>query len=408
MSAPRPQSQCHNPHRLDHSSSSFSAFDESVEPRCPPSSLTHTKEKLKPYLRKRPPKDEKQIDLSLTAAENESVVGFGITNPDGRAIPDTTRNRRASHARSFSGASQLSTVSFALGTPLASAMRSGSRNPAPSHNQTFDNRDWVFVSDNSVVRADKAYSTKLQSYRPHSGSLYTTSADAPPLPMHSSASTPQLRSPSLTTLSTLQTNKTGRSCRNTISSLNTHSSRNSLEKTFAKLRGKGDAEPMTEEERVASIRAARQAWNEREEHKARKLEKKEARSRAKDGERALKSQEKEQWWRGAEGPKFHWGSVVDHKLATVRSSSTTSTEEKSKAGKAFDEPTAGHSDAPPTAVNGAGEEGGWPPTGPPKERGSSSRRREREMSRTKEARSFYMKIVAWVRTRLLGLSSRRR
>lgn len=333
--------------------------------------------------------DQGRLDLSRPSAENESLTGLGICEPDhvyARSVSDVsfapTTRRKASHSRATSGPPSLAvavsgplrpTQPFA---PLREAPRSFTPPATIFHNDTSDDEadESVGVLTNDIRQPD------YEPWKPRrSISISSGPAVTPLSQTYTAGSLTKLTSASQSNLSlrsqpSYDHLKSGRSHRNTGRSSDyptTPSARTSIDKAFSFITR--TSEPEDAASRAAAIRAARKAFEEKEAAKEQKYEKEEMKRRAS----VLKKEERK--WRKSEAPRLS--------MTSNGSNSIVVDEEKAVAGTDYASQAPAHDRSLPIQ----GEHSGAPtvPVSPP------------TPSKTKQAKGGWNRFLAWTRTRLL-------
>ena len=244
-------------------------------------SASHKQIKIKPYLRKLSSKDNNTVDLSRPAEENGSLAGLGISEYGGtyRSAADvnfTGMNSRGRHNRSTSNTSQFSTSS-SIQRPTAPYLPPIRQTPRPyTPPISRSTPPSLLGSENEAddIMTDEEFRLRQNAYDParRSGSLSSVPGVAPALRIHTTGSSTRLGgSYSHSSVSLTSPIAQSRSRGDTLRSIDTTSpsSRTSFDKTFNFIRGGRDS-PADAQSRAASIRAARQAFNEKEEAKERR------------------------------------------------------------------------------------------------------------------------------------------
>lgn len=352
--------------------------------------------KIKPYLRKISTKDEMKIDLSRPAAENEGLAGLGIHDfsPSRSAsevnfVPISS-SRGARHHRSTSGNSQFSANSNLQrpSAPYAHPLRATPRPYTPPIAKSYttsvigseiSDEATDIMSDDELRYRQRMFDTTVRS-----DSISSVPTVPPPLHIHNSGSLTRLNNPSQSSIPSSMPG--GRSRGATLQSIDTcasPSSRTSMDKALGFIRSPRSDESIDPTSRAASIRAARIAYNEREEAKERKAEKEE-----------LKRQDRENRKRGKQEERQRRKSDAEEKRRRMRANSSNEklSDATSFVGKAYDETIPAHVRSLPAHVTAPPTPSGIPtrsgPTGPKQKKG---------------ARSGWLAFMAWFRTRLLRL-----
>ncbi|KAI9837005.1 MAG: hypothetical protein M1819_000654 [Sarea resinae] len=241
-------------------------------------SLSKTKTKIKPFIRRFTPRESNSLDLSRSVTENGDLLGLGIYGSDTGTGPQTaadvafvrTGRTGGPHNRSTSGASQYSdssSVNQKSGSQYIHPMRQ--RPHSPPRAQSYP----LVTGDDDLVQEREEYQDHLPRDRPFRSSTWSTPRPNPPLRVRTSTGSANRllngSQPNLTGTASLDTSGETLRSSDTISPL----SRPSLDLNF-KIRSR---EPLDAAERAASIRAARKAFSEKEAAKARKAEEEEMR-----------------------------------------------------------------------------------------------------------------------------------
>jgi hypothetical protein len=263
------------------------------EPQRPMAAPSHPL-KIKPYLRKL--SSNNGLDLSRPAADQEGLAGLGISEYSdySKSISDVTFtpvNGRHRHARSTSNTSQFSTSSGGLPrpTPLPPIRQTPqpyvppvSKSTPPSVRGSEEGDD--IMTDDEFRRRQSAYDPSRRS-----GSL--SSAPGTSLRIHTNNSSTRLAgSYSQSSISLTSPVGHARARGDTLKSIDTTtspSSRTSFDHASRFVRGGRDS-PVDAASRAASIRAARQKFEEDERAKELKYEKEATRQ----AEREYRKQQK--------------------------------------------------------------------------------------------------------------------
>ncbi|KAF2813065.1 uncharacterized protein BDZ99DRAFT_486433 [Mytilinidion resinicola] len=295
-------------------------YEEPWEPARPTPAASNPL-KIKPYLRKLSVKDTNTLDLSRPAAENERLAGLGIHEygAGSRNASDVSFapvNSRTRHNRSTSNTSQFSTSS-SLQRPTAPYMplRQPSRPYTPPQSKSKSSPASMIGSEGD--EADDIMSDEEMRYRQNmfdptrrSGSISSTQAQA--LRVTTSGSSTRLGSYSQTSLSLASPPTRPRG--DTLKSIDTASpsSRPSLDKAFGFIRGGRDS-PVDPASRAASIRAARQAYQEKEAAKDAKAEKEAMKQADRESKKKYKQEERQR--RKSDAAEKRTLSVSQEKVA---------------------------------------------------------------------------------------------
>lgn len=356
------------------------------------SSKTGTTERIKPYLRMMSLRDDDEaqgrLDLSRPSMDSDTVSGLGIRDFSGsaRSVSDVSLlpsvHRRSTHRRATSLSSQLSVV------------RSSPRPPTPPSafsTSTFPHADDE-VEESTDVLAGELRCTSLDPWR----FRRTASTNSAPYGLstvssktHSAGSLTRLTNGSQSNLSTRSTNsigstreaQTGHPRGSAAKSLDlgtTTSSRTSFDKAFT--RSVRNAEPEDPATRAANIRALRRAFEEKQAAKERKYEKEELKRR--DTEETKRAK-KEDWQRR----KSETIERIRHRRSTSGSLSLGGFNEKAASDQA--RPNHRQTLSLSLPIQGVLDE-------------ESELRAKTEMSKTKAAKSVWVRFRAWSRTRMLN------
>lgn len=342
--------------------------------------------KIKPYIRKLTSEKANKIDLSRTAAENERLAGLGIHeySPAAHSASDVTFapvNGRSRHNRTTSNNSQFSTNSGVLQRPTAPYAHPMRQTPRPytppiAKSYTTSVLGGSEGSDEAMdIMSDDEYHYRQRMFDhiKRSESVGSFPAHPPPLHIHTSSSLTRLNNQSQ---SSLQGTRSRGDTLRSMESLGTPSSRTSMDKTVNFLRpGKHEDDPAS---RAASIRAARIAYNEKEEAKALRAEKEAMRQLERDSKKQNNSRRK---------------SDATDKDARLRSNS--SNEKQEFVTKAYNDFNPAHSRSLPALVSTANSGG----------RTRAYTKSSTQSSR-RSAKSSWQGFLAWFRTRLLRLGKK--
>ncbi|OCK77352.1 hypothetical protein K432DRAFT_284506, partial [Lepidopterella palustris CBS 459.81] len=342
--------------------------------------------KIKPYLRKFSVKDSNALDLSRPAAENEGLAGLGIQEYDLnlRSVSDVNFspiNGRGRHGRSTSNTSQFSTTS-SLQRPTAPYMHPLRQTPRP-YTPPISKSSPASVLGSDAEEADDVLSDEELRYRQHlfdparrSGSISSTLGVAPALHIHTSGSSTRLGSYSQTSLPipSAATRSRGDTLRS-IDTTTSPSSRTSFDKALGFIRGGRDS-PVDPASRAASIRAARQAYQEKEAAKERKAEEDAMKKADRDSRKKSKQEERQR--RKSDAAEKRTRSISNEKVATP------------VAGKEYSNYTPAHSRSLPARVATVEHD--------------KEVRAAPKVTTRRAAKGRWLAFVTWFRTRLLRLS----
>ncbi|PVI06761.1 hypothetical protein DM02DRAFT_407693 [Periconia macrospinosa] len=365
-----------------------------TSPPMPAVSTSHPR-KIKPYLRKLSSKDTNALDLSRPAEENEHLAGLGIVDYTTYtpSVVDvnfaSVKNGRHRHTRSTSNTSQFSTSS-SLQRPTAPYMPPARHTPRPyTPPMSKSTPASVLGSETEAddIMSDEEYRSRQQAFDParRSGSISSTPGLPAPLRIHATGSTTGLTgSYSQSSTSLTSPIAQSRSRGDTLRSMETAtspSSRTSFDKAFGFVRPR-DASTTDPAARAAHIRAARQAFQEKEEAKERKHEK----EVHKQSERDLKklNRKLEHQRRKSEGNE-------SKRARSVSDLNNEKTPRPSIGGRQYSDHREPHSRTLPNYV---------PPSSSEKQGGFHLPK----VTKSREAKGNWAKFVAWFKTRILRIS----
>ncbi|ORX93204.1 hypothetical protein BCR34DRAFT_500098 [Clohesyomyces aquaticus] len=358
--------------------------------------------KIKPssYLRKLS-KDSNALDLSRPAAENEGLAILGISEygqtSGPRSVTDVSFapiNGRHRHTRSTSNTSQFSTTSSLQRptVPYMPAIRQTPRPYTPPISKSTPSS--VLGSEHEVddILTDEEFRLRQNMFDParRSGSISSAPGVAPPLRIHTTGSSTRLGgSYSQSTVSLTSPVAPSRSRGDTLRSIETTSpsSRTSFDKAFGFIRGGRDSPAGVDPtSRAASIRAARQAFNEKEGKKEQKYEKEATKQQEKEIRKQYKKEERQRRKSDVEDTKSH---------KRGRSISDTNTNEKSTprpslSGRQYSDHREAHTRSLPKHVVSVEPE--------------KSSRAVPKVTKSRAAKGRWLRFVTWFKTRLLKLS----
>ncbi|KAI9806574.1 MAG: hypothetical protein M1833_003761 [Piccolia ochrophora] len=261
----------------------------------PTSPNSKPKTTIRPFLRKLKSHDGNALDLSRSAADADGHGLFESTYGSGSRtaadVPFATAGKRGqTHNRSTSGTSQFSTgTTGSTSRQYVHPMRQTPRPYTPPIAQSYQTSmlGSEYSGDGTGQGMDEEEHLRQivreASYRP-SASYSPSQGQPPPLRIHTNNSSTRLVSGSQTNLAS--TPMSFRARGETISPIETGSpiSRSSMDRAF-KMRSRDNSTPAS---RAASIRAARQAFEEKEAAKDQKAEEEERKA----AERASRKREK--------------------------------------------------------------------------------------------------------------------
>ncbi|KZF21969.1 hypothetical protein L228DRAFT_268475 [Xylona heveae TC161] len=254
--------------------------------------------KIKPLLRKLAPRERSSLDLSRSAADNEALPGLGIYGSDMGVPTQSAADVNFSHAvprggyhqRSSSGTSQFSSQTASSARRPSGQyihpMRQTPRPYTPSLGHSHSTS--IMSSEPPEEEADVIYETAAPRRSLSIGG--SAPVQRPPLRVQTSMnSVPRIGHGSQTSL--LNSPYSIRARTDTLRSVDTASpsTRSSLDRGF-RIRTR---EPLDPASRAASIRAARQAFSEKEEAKARKAEEDEYKAACREHRKREKQEEGE-------------------------------------------------------------------------------------------------------------------
>ncbi|KAF2853545.1 hypothetical protein T440DRAFT_310097 [Plenodomus tracheiphilus IPT5] len=369
-----------------------------TEPRRPMPSATPT-QKIKPFLRQKlSHKESSGLDLSRPAAEND-LAGLGISEYDGysRSITDvtfTSVNGRNRHNRSTSNTSQFSTSSgLTRPTPLP-PIRQTPQLFTPPISRSSPPSVLGSEYENGDIMSDDEHRLKQNAFDPsrRSGSI-SSSTQGAPLRIHTNNSSTRLAgSYSQSSVSLTSPVGIARTRGDTLKSIDTTtspSSRTSFDQTYKFIRGGRDS-PVDAASRAASIRAARQKFEEEQRAKERKYEKEAHKQLERDHRKQLKREDLQR--RQSE----------THDRADYMRTRTSSDPENEKAprpsvsgrpsvgGRQYSDHREAHSNSLPKYVK---------TIDPEKQTGLVP-----EVTRSRAAKGRWLRFVTWFKTRLLRMS----
>ena len=360
-----------------------------TEPTRPMPITHHSKKdlKIKPYLRKLSSKDANALDLSRPAAENEGLAGLGISEYGGYspAVSDVNftpvnGRTRLPHNRSTSNTSQFSTNS-SLQRPTVPYMPSIRQTPQPytppiSKSTPASVMGSEVEVEDDVILSDDEFRLRQNASDParRSGSLSSAPGVSPTLRIHTTGSSTRLGgSYSQSAVSLTSPVAPSRSRGDTLKSVDTTtspSSRTSFDKAFGFIRGPRD-EAVDPASRAASIRAARMAFQEKEQAKERKY-----------GKESLKQAEKNV-------RKQHKRHESDARRSVSDANEAMATPRPSIGGRQYSDHRQAHTRTlPKHVVSVDGEKYNAVP----------------QVTKSRAAKGRWLRFLAWLKTRLLRLS----
>ncbi|KAF2268283.1 hypothetical protein CC78DRAFT_576291 [Lojkania enalia] len=369
-------------------------WNEPTRPMPAASSSSHPL-KIKPYLRKLSSKDNNNgLDLSRPAAENEGLAGLGISEYSGYSnslndVTFTPTNGRGRHGRSASNTSQFSTSS-SLQRPTAPFMPSIRQTPrpyTPPISKSSPSSVLEGEQEAEDVMTDEELRLRQNAFDParRSGSVSSAAGVSPGLRIHTTGSSTRLGgSYSQSNVSLTSPVAPARSRGDTLKSIDTTSpsSRTSFDKAFGFIRGGRDS-PVDPASRAASIRAARQAFNEKEGARERKIEEAASKKAEKDIQKQYKKEERQRRKSDAQ-------EIKEQKRArSISDSNEKSTPRPSIGGRQYSDHRQPHSSTLPThaAINAEKRTNTAP-----------------HVTKSRAAKGRWLRFVTWFKTRLLRIS----
>ncbi|KAF2735744.1 hypothetical protein EJ04DRAFT_183808 [Polyplosphaeria fusca] len=354
--------------------------------------------KIKPYLRKLSSKDSNALDLSRPAAENEGLAGLGISEyassgANSKSVSDVNFapiNGRNRHARSTSNTSQFSTSS-SLQRPTAPFMPSIRQTPRPyTPPISQSNPSSLMGSENETddIMTDEEFRLRQNAFDParRSGSVSSVPGVSQPLRIHTTGSSTRLGgSYSHSAVSLTSPVAPSRSRGDTLKSIDTTtspSSRTSFDKAFGWVRPGRDS-PVDPASRAASIRAARQAFNEKEAGKERKYEKTAMKKEEKDFRKQYKKEERDRRVSESHDRKEH-----NRARSTSDSNEKSSTPRPSVGGRQYSDHRQTHNSTLPKHIISSEKRTNTAP----------------KVTKSRAAKGRWLRFVAWFKTRLLRMS----
>ena len=281
------------------------SFDYSTSYNFPPqaqkSPTKQAKEKFKQNLRKlsHAPNEpgDGAINLSMTAEENEKLTGLGLSTPStfgvrhsrsADVLTTTNGSGNRGHARSYSHVPQISSVSV-LYQPTApwGVSKPASTAYTPTTTTTFDSP--TIPLDYSPT----TYDIPEETFGRNRGTTVNSSASSEKRPSMrtQSGSSTRFLSSSQTNLAKAGLTRPRRSSTNHSVDTVAGKARTSFERGFSFV-SRGKDEPIDPVARAATIQAARQAFDDRQEAKTRKFEEKEQRKAEQQQRKQSKAEER--------------------------------------------------------------------------------------------------------------------
>jgi hypothetical protein len=355
--------------------------------------------KIKPYLRKLSSKETSGLDLSRPAAEND-LSGLGISEygAHSRSISDVTFspvNGRHRHNRSTSNTSQFSSSS---GLQRPTPLRAIRQTPQPYLPPTSNSSPPSLLGsehEGDDIMSDDEFRLRQNAYEPARRSGSISSAQGTSLRIHTNnSSTPLAGSYSQSSVSLTSPINPPRARGDTLKSIDTTSpsSRTSFDQTYRFIRGGRDS-PVDPASRAASIRAARQKFEEEQRAKERKYEK----VAHKQQERDYRKQQKK------EDHQRRKSETLDR--SEINRTRTVSTDyEKtprpslggrpSVGGRQYSDHREAHSNSLPKLVTTVDPEKAAAFSSTPK------------VTKSRAAKGTWLRFVTWLKTRLLRMSGK--
>ncbi|KAF2273375.1 uncharacterized protein EI97DRAFT_444907 [Westerdykella ornata] len=351
------------------------------------SSSSHHSNKTKLYLRKLSSgRDAHSLDLSRPAAENEGLAGLGITDYS----PSVTS--RARHTRSTSTNSHFSTSSSLRPTaPYMPPILPTPSSYTPPHTRSTPPSVLGHESDVDAIMADDELRLWQNTKRRSASIASSAPAVAPPLRIYTpSSSARNGESFSHSSASLVSPIAQARSRGDTLKSIDTAtspSSRTSFDKAFTFIRGGGRDSPVDPAARAASIRAARIAFQQKEEAKERKHDKEASKLAERQNQKLYKKEERQR-------RKSEHMDRPHYPASAADSYNEKSTPRPSIGGRQYSD--AYHPHAETTL-----------PVFVPTVRDSEKRgMRHPKVTGARAAKSRWIRFVTWFKTRILRISNR--
>ncbi|EOA91361.1 hypothetical protein ACJQWK_03564 [Exserohilum turcicum] len=374
---------------------------ETLETQRPmPAVISTNPLKIKPYLRKLSSKETSGLDLSRPAAEND-LTGLGILEYGAysRSISDvnfTSVTARQRHHRSPSNQSQYSTSSgLQRPTPLPCIRQTPQPFSPPIANSSPPSILGSELEGDDIMSDDEVR-LKQSSYDPARRSGSMSSAQGTSLRIHTNNSYTRLAasysqsSASLTSPPACPPRARG----DTLKSVDTTSpsSRTSFDQTYRFIRGGRDS-PVDPASRAASIRAARQKFEQEQRAKELKYEKEAHKQQEREHRKQLKKEDVQRrksehadrndmsrTRTGSDGEKTPRPSAVGGR--------------PSVGGRQYSDYREAHSHSLPKFVATVDPEKAAAACAAPK------------VTKSRAAKGTWLRFVTWLRTRLLRLSGR--
>jgi hypothetical protein len=358
------------------------------EPTRPRPAATSSSHKIKPYIRKLSAKDH-SLDLSRPS-ENDQLAGLGISSEYGdhslsaSDVNFTSVNARSKrHGRSTSNTSQFSTSSSLQRPTAPYSIRPSARPYTPPVSKSTPPSVLGSETGADDIMTDDEYRLRQRAFDPtrRSGSLSSTPGAAQALRIHTTGSSTRLAgSYSQSSVSLTSPIGQSRPRGDTLRSMDTTSpsSRTSFDKAFGFIRGGRDS-PVDAASRAASIRAAREAFQEKEAAKERKHDM----EIYKQAEKQYKKTEHKQ--RKAE-------EMQEKKRARSISDINEKASRPSIGGRQYSDHRHAHSSTLPKPV----------PTVHYEKRGAGGPK----VTKSREAKGWWLRFVTWLKTRMLRMSRR--
>lgn len=357
-----------------------------AEPTRPKPAAASSSHKIKPYIRKLSAKDN-SLDLSRPS-ENDQLAGLGISDYTQHPLSVSDVNftsagaRGNRHGRTPSNTSQFSTSSSLQRPTVPYTARPPARPYTPPFSRSTPSSVLGSEAGADDTMTEEEYRLRQHSFDPtrRSGSLSSTPGAVPALRIHTTGSSTHLAG-SYSQSSVSLTSPTGQSRPrgDTLQSMNTTtspSSRTSFDKAFGFIRGGRDS-PIDPASRAASIRAAREAFQEKEAAKIRKHDMEAYRQAEKQYKKAEQQQRKVE--------------MQEKKRARSISDSNEKSSRPSIGGRQYSDHRNAYATTLPRPVASV----------PQERRGVGPK-----VTKSREAKGRWIRFVTWFKTRLLRMSRR--
>ncbi|CBX97699.1 hypothetical protein LEMA_P091080.1 [Plenodomus lingam JN3] len=357
-------------------------------------------QKIKPFLRQKlSHRESSGLDLSRPAAEND-LAGLGISEYDGYSpsitdVTFTSVNGRNRHARSTSNTSQFSTSSGGLTrpTPLP-PIRQAPQPYSPPMPRSSPPSVLESEYENGDIMSDDELRSRQNAFDPsrRSGSI-SSSTQGAPLRLHSNNSSTRLAgSYSQSSVSLTSPVGIARSRGDTLKSIDTTtspSSRTSFDRTYKFISGGRDS-PIDAASRAASIRAARQKFEEEQRAKERKYEKEAYKQLERDHRKQLKKEDHQRRQSETHDRADYMRSRTISDPENEKVSRPSISGRPSVGGRQYSDHREAHSNSLPKYVT---------TIDPEKQTGLVP-----EVTRSRAVKGRWLRFVTWLKTRLLRLS----